>query len=124
MKVDNKVVRQNEDTSDTTDGNHCAVNIFVRYLLYLPKENDLFYCRPLPDDGSGVPRFGKQPVGRNKLAQIIFQKRVRQLASKVGKLVILERSHVQPHSITAISVISLSKSEQVTDPSRLYTSTK
>ena len=71
MKVDNKVVHQYEDTSDTTDGDHCVVNIFVRYLLYLPKENDLFYCRPLPDDGSGVPRFGNQPIGRNKLAQII-----------------------------------------------------
>ena len=30
-----------------------------------------FYFRPLPDDGSGVPKFGKQPVGRNRLAQII-----------------------------------------------------
>ena len=30
-----------------------------------------FYFHPLPDDGSGVPRFGNQPVGRNKLAKII-----------------------------------------------------
>ena len=34
---------------------------------------DYFYCRPLPDDGSGIPRYGKQPVGRNKLSQIIPQ---------------------------------------------------
>ncbi len=65
MKVDNKVIRQYEDSD------HCVVNIFVRYLLYLPSECDFFYCRPLPDDSSGVPRFGKQPVGKNKLAQII-----------------------------------------------------
>ena len=30
-----------------------------------------FYFHPLPDDGSGVPRFGNQPVGRNKLVKII-----------------------------------------------------
>ncbi len=34
---------------------------------------DYFYCRPLPDDGSGIPRYGKQPVGINKLSQIIPQ---------------------------------------------------
>ena len=70
MKVDNKVIRQYEDASDEE---HCVVNIFVKYLLYLPSEVDYFYCRPLPNDSSGIPRFGKQPVGRNKLAQIIPQ---------------------------------------------------
>ena len=49
--------------------------IFVKYLLYLPQDVDYFYCRPLPDDGSGsgIPCYGKQPVGRNKLSQIIPQ---------------------------------------------------
>ncbi len=70
IKVDPKVVRQYEDTSDPE---HCIVNIFVKYLLYLPQDVDYFYCRPLPDDGSGIPRYGKQPVGRNKLSQIIPQ---------------------------------------------------
>ncbi len=57
----------------TSDPEHCIVNIFVKYLLYLPQDVDDFYCRPLPDDGSGIPRYGKQPVGRNKLSQIIPQ---------------------------------------------------
>ena len=68
MKVEPKVIRQYENTSDP---DHCVVNIFVLhvYLLYLPQE--VFYCRPLPDDGSGIPRYGKQRVGRNKLALTI-----------------------------------------------------
>ena len=53
MKVEPKVIRQYENTSDP---DHCVVNIFVLYLLYLPQEVDYFYCRPLPDDGSGIPR--------------------------------------------------------------------
>ena len=68
MKVEPKVLRQYEDVSDP---DHCVVNIFVTYLLYAPRDVDYFYCRALPDDGSGIPRFGKQPVGRNKLAKII-----------------------------------------------------
>ena len=68
MKVEPKVIWKYEDTSDP---DHCVVNIFVLYLLYLPQEVDYFYCRPLPDDGSGIPRYEKQSVGRNKLAMII-----------------------------------------------------
>ena len=68
MKVDNKVIRQYENVED---GEHCIVNIFLYYLTVLPANEDTFYHRPLPDDGSGIPRFGKQVVGRNKLAQII-----------------------------------------------------
>ena len=68
MKVEPKVIQQYENTSDP---DHCVVNTFMLYLLYLPQEVDYFYCRPLPDDGSGIPRYGKQPVGRNKLAMII-----------------------------------------------------
>ncbi len=54
IKVDPKVVRQYEDTSDPE---HCIVNIFVKYLLYLAQDVDSFYCRPLPDHGSGIPRY-------------------------------------------------------------------
>ncbi len=68
MKVDNKVVRRYEDENDP---DHDLVNLFVKYLHYLPDGVDHFYCRAMKDDGSGVPRFGKQAVGRNKLAQII-----------------------------------------------------
>ena len=38
--------------------------------MYTRRDNH-FYFRPLPDDGSGVPKFGNQPVGQNKLAKII-----------------------------------------------------
>ena len=68
MKVENKVIRQYENISDEE---HCIVNIFMKYFTYLPSSGGNFYFRPLPSDTSGVPRFGKQPVGRNKLAQII-----------------------------------------------------
>ena len=68
MKVDNKIVRQYEDASDP---DYDVVNIFV---LYLPDGIDHFYCRPMKYDGSGVPRFCKQPVGRNKLASSNVQK--------------------------------------------------
>ena len=68
MKVQPKIVCQYEDTRDP---DHCVVNIFVKHLLYLPQGVDHFYCRPLPDNGSGIPRYGKQPVGRNMLAKII-----------------------------------------------------
>lgn len=68
MKVENKVIRQYENVDD---GEHCIVNIFLYYITVLPEGLDSFYHRPLPDDGSGIPRFGKQVIGRNKLAQII-----------------------------------------------------
>ena len=68
MKVQPKIVRQYEDTRDPE---HCVVNIFVKHLLYLPQGVDHFYCQPLPDNGSEIPRYGKQPVGRNMLAKII-----------------------------------------------------
>ena len=37
----------------------------------MPRRDKQFYFCPLPDDGSGVLRFGNQPVGRNKLVKII-----------------------------------------------------
>ena len=43
----------------------------VLYLSSIPRRDKQFYFRPLPDDGSSVPRFGNQPVGQNKLAKII-----------------------------------------------------
>ncbi len=45
IKVDPKVLRQYEDTSDRE---HCVGNIFVKYLHYLLQDVDYFYCRPLP----------------------------------------------------------------------------
>ena len=68
MKVENKTVRQYENPDDP---DHCVVNIFQKYLCSIPSRDDFFYFRPLADDGSGVPRFANQPVGRNKLSQII-----------------------------------------------------
>ena len=59
MQVDNNTVRQYENVNDEE---HCVVNIFEKYLLSIPRRDKQFYC-PLPDDGSGVPRSGNQPVG-------------------------------------------------------------
>ena len=50
---------------------NCVVNIFKRYLSSIPRRDKQLYFHPLPDNGSGVPKFGNQPVGRNKLAKII-----------------------------------------------------
>ncbi len=36
-----------------------------------PSDVEYFYSRLMSDDGSRVPRFSKQAVGHNKLAQII-----------------------------------------------------
>ena len=66
--VENKCVRQYEFPDDP---DHCFVNIFEKYLSFLPTREKYFYFRPLPDNGSGVPRFGSQPVGRNMLSKII-----------------------------------------------------
>jgi hypothetical protein len=68
MKVDNKTVCQYENTEDSE---HCVVNIFEKYFSLLPRRHKQFYFRPLPDDASGIPRFGNQPVGRNRLALVI-----------------------------------------------------
>ena len=70
MKVENKIIRQYENPADEE---HCVVNIFVKYLCFVPSRDKQFYFRPLADDGSGVPRFADQPAGRNKLSQIIPQ---------------------------------------------------
>ena len=70
MKAQPKIVHQYEDTSDPE---HCVVNIFVKHLLYLPQGVDHFCCRPLADNGSGIPHYGKQPVGRNMQAKIITE---------------------------------------------------
>ena len=68
MKVQNKTIRQYENPSDA---DHCLVNIFVKYVYFIPSRDGHFYFWPLPNDGSGIPRFGKQAVGRNTLAQLI-----------------------------------------------------
>ena len=68
MKVENKTIRQYENIEDE---DHCVVNIFAKYLSFLPGHDKHFYYRPLSDDGSGTPRFANQPVGRNKLSRII-----------------------------------------------------
>ena len=68
IKVENKTVRQYENVSDP---DHCVVNIFVKYFDLIPDRSLHFYFRPLPNDASGMPRFGKQAVGRNTLARII-----------------------------------------------------
>ena len=68
MKVENKAVRQYENPEDEE---HCIANIFEKYLSLVPSRQKQFYFRPLVDDGSGIPKFGKQPVGRNKLSQMI-----------------------------------------------------
>ena len=65
MKVDNEAVHRYENVNDEE---HCVVNITEKYLSCIPRHDNQFYFRPLPDDGSGVPKFGNQPVGQNKLA--------------------------------------------------------
>ena len=50
---------------------HCIVNVFETYLSSLLDRTGYFYCRPLPDDGSGTPKFAHQLVGRNRIARII-----------------------------------------------------
>ena len=67
MKVQNKTICQCENVEDE---HHCIVNMFVKYLIYIPSRDKHFYHRPLPDNGSGLPRFGTQPLGRNTLAKI------------------------------------------------------
>ena len=67
-KVENKCIRQ---YADSEAGEHCVVHVFNTYLSYIPSCDDHFYYRPLPDNGSGVPRFGNQVVGCNKLSKII-----------------------------------------------------
>ena len=37
----------------------------------IPTTDAHFYYRPICDNGSGVPKFSKQAVGRNKLAKLI-----------------------------------------------------
>ena len=68
MKVDNKVIKQYENPDDAE---HCVVNIFEKYRSLIPSLDGFFYYRPLADNGSGIHKFCKQAVGRNKLAQII-----------------------------------------------------
>ena len=67
IKVENKTIRQYENPDDP---DHCVVNIFQKYLCSIPSRDKFFYFRPLADNGSAVPRFADQPVGRNK-SQII-----------------------------------------------------
>ena len=40
-------------------------------LYSIPNRDGHFCFRPLPNDGSGIPRFKKQAVGRNVLVQLI-----------------------------------------------------
>ena len=68
MKVQNKTISQYENPSDA---DHCVVNLFMKYFDFIPNRDGHFYFQPLPNDGSGIPRFGKQAVGRNTLAQLI-----------------------------------------------------
>ena len=68
MKVQNKTIRQYENVNDA---DHCVVNIFVKYFDFILNRDEHFYFRPLPNNGSGIPRFGKQAVGRNTLPQLI-----------------------------------------------------
>ena len=65
MKVDNKVIRQYENPDNYE---HCVVE---KYLSLIPSCDAHFYYRPLANKGCGVPKFSKQVVGRNKLAQLI-----------------------------------------------------
>ena len=53
MKVENKSNRQYENVSNS---DHCVANIFD----FILNRDEHFYFRPLPNDGSGIPRLGKQ----------------------------------------------------------------
>jgi len=91
MKVENKKVRQHENPDDP---DHCVVNIFQKYLCSIPSLDDFFYFHPLADDGSEVPRFANQQVGRNKLSQIIpdMCKAAGKSGCKTGHSVIVARA--------------------------------
>lgn len=58
-KVDTKVVSQYENPDDP---DHHVVSLFVKHLLCLPTDVPRFYCQPLPDDDSGIPRYETQPM--------------------------------------------------------------
>ena len=60
MKVQNKTIRQYENPDDA---DHCVVNLFVKYFDFIPNRDRHFYFRSLPNNGSGIPKFGKQPIG-------------------------------------------------------------
>ena len=73
LKMENKVVVQYEDRNA---GERCHVDILDLYFLKVPKEvmkTDTFYLQPLqrcPSDPT-KPWFSKQPMGRNKLGQMM-----------------------------------------------------
>ena len=68
LKVENKCVRQYENPANP---DHCIVNIFDTYFSFIQdRTGNLYFC-PLADDGSGVPKFAHQSVGRNRFAKII-----------------------------------------------------
>ena len=41
---------------------------------HITDRNENFYFHPLPDDGSGIPKFAHQVVGRHCFAKIIPDK--------------------------------------------------
>ena len=73
LKIENKVVVQYEDVNA---GLRCHVDILDQYFLKVPKnalEDDVFYLQPLsrtPDDPL-KPWFSRQPMGKNKLGQMM-----------------------------------------------------
>ena len=86
------------------------VKVFVKYLCFVPSRVKHFYFRPLEDDGSGVPRFVDQPVGRNNFPSS-FHKCAKQLESRNEKHNIQGRSPVQLLCIKKILVTNLLRNE-------------
>ena len=68
VKMENKAVRQYENVNDP---DQCVVNTFVKYFDCIPARDSYFYFRPLPNDYSGLLRFGKQAVGKSMLGRLI-----------------------------------------------------
>jgi len=73
LNLDNKVVRQHENTSGK---GACHVKILDLYLQKIPSqawENDVFYLTPFqkkPEDPS-KPWFTLTPVGKNRLNKLL-----------------------------------------------------
>ena len=71
--VQNKTIRQYENVNDA---DHCVVNIFVKYFYFIPNRDEHSYFRPLPHNGSGIPRSVAEKLGGGgggASAPLVFQ---------------------------------------------------
>ena len=98
MNIENKVVRQFENTSE---GGVCHVKILDKYLEKIPadaKEADVFYVTPVSKfTDLSKPWFTKVPVGKNRLNSMM-----KEMCSQAG----LSTEYTN-HSLRAYGATSL-----------------